>query len=463
MKNSKGLIWIILAVLIAVVLLLYKFGPNSQKRYNWGPTLSHEGAEPYDLEAFKKILMFKYDGFEASPKNSFSKLIARENIDYFAVGSRLYFKNAELDTLHQFIKEGGRAFLGFNYISDTGLLKLGVPKEYLRTVEFNAEEIELRFLHPSLEVFNPLKIAFYKGVKQKQEKYWRFFENSNNIQKESIKELGSNPAYQNEDEGYSDVEEVDPFGEEIDSLEDSEKEDISKGVDIYMDNTFWYGNNALKNVTLANTTHDILLNRKGSVCFKKFSVGDGELFLMLNPVLLGNVYAGADSTQGLFAGILAHFNAENAMLDIEANNFKLGSFSVGKKSTPLSYMLSKTWFKIGIYGLLFLGVLFMIFQSFRKYHPTKLFLQPQNRSIEQVRDIATVLSAEKNIRTARDYYCLSFENWHQSQHLHYQYGKKVDDPSLKRCQILASKSVWEFKDLKEFAQLFNELIIKYGK
>jgi hypothetical protein len=459
MKNSGHYIWIVLAVLIVLFLAIFKFGSSSKKRYNWSPRLQHEGKEPYDLTAFGNTLMYKYEGFEASPKNSFSKLIARENVDYFAVGSRLYFKNAELDTLHNFIVGGGRAFLAFNAISDTGLLKLGVPKEYLRTEQNKEKVIDLSFKHPELKKYNPIQLSFHQSLKKKAERYWMFFENSNDIGIESIKNIGTE-AYSYEEEYESQA--IDPFGEEVDSF-DSSTEELMDGVQVYIDDAYWYGNNSLKDVTVASSVHDIVINKNNMVCIKKFKVGEGELFVMLNPILLGNFYTATDSTQALLAGILAHFDAENAILDIEASRFKLGSLSVGRASKPLSYMLSKRWFKIGIYMLLGLSVLFMMMQSFRKYRPVKIFAQPKNRSIEQIKDIATVISSEKKIATARNYYCLSFENWHQSQHLHYQYGKKVEDEALKRCQILASKSVWDIKDLKEFAQLFNQLIIKYGK
>lgn len=471
--KRNGLIWFLLAVLLIVAVLLVMNANSSGKKYNWEERLSFEGAQPYDLGAFQKVLNFKYEQVDKSLNNSFSKLLTQGSTDYFAVGKRLYFQRQELDTLHRFVKNGGKVFLAFHSISDTALLKLGVPSEYLETTQVYDSSQELHFTSKEFNQWDPFHIAYHNSLKTQSNYLWTYFVNSSQVQEEIDLSVEEEDAYVYDDD-YDDVfvedEEEDweeseeegrgqnevPMDTIIDALEEND-------IQLYIDESFYYGQESLNEVSFAYATSDILVNEFDQVCFKKFNIGKGEVYLLLNPILLGNFYQTQDSTRKLLAGLMSHFSSKNAILDIESTQFKLNSISVGRTKTPLSYMLSKKWFSYGLYFLLLIAILFMVFQSIRKYKVVPVYLTPKNRSIEQVRDVASVISAEKNIRLARDYYCVAFENWHQNHHLHYQYGHKVDDPELKRCQILASKSVWDGKDLKEFAQLYNQLIMKYGK
>ncbi len=487
-KSSRNIIFILVGI-IALLALLWFYTKDGDKKYDWDASLDPQDKNPYGLSVFAKTLQKKYSSFIKFTQHTIRNLAEEDaRVDYFAVGHSLNYTRSELDTLYQFVRRGNSVFFSYKFISDTTLMKFGIPKYELDIHRLKASKVGVNFTHPKLKKDSLIQLNHHESFKDKSPFVWTYLTPVSEFGGKGLLQISSEDFFEEEfdDDDYDDeaeyydekviedgevvvedAEEVDNvFGEEDtlalgDSLY-SEPVGFDENIEFYVDESDYYGADILDEVEPIEAVADIAyINVKEKVICKRYKVGDGYVYVLSEPLVLTNFYYSNDTTAEVAQGILSHFNSDKCILDIEATHFKRGSISIDASNTPLQYMLSKKWFKIGIYALLFCAIMFIVLSSFRKQRPVPVFNLPENKSIEQIKNIAAVLYHDKDIKRLKEYLKTSYNYW-RNEHQH-RLDKGIEEQTdLERLEFLERKDIWDASQIKEFQIKFNKLKSIYG-
>lgn len=461
MKSNKNVIFILVAI-ISLFGLIWFFSSDPGKKYNWNQSLDVGDSEPYGLTVFRKILKKKYATFSSYTNNTIRNLYQESDpVDYFAVGNLLNYKSTELDSLVKFAQRGNNIFLSFQYISDTALLKFGIPLEELKTSRIVQSQVSVQFSHPALKKEKGIPVQFHKSFKEVAPYSWMYLNPVTDYNGSNLKEM-TDDVFEDDYVYQEDYEEEFEEDDE-DELKDSFKEERNPDVEIFVDGTFWYGNKFLEEVEPVLTMADVAyINEPNKIICKRYQVGKGFVYILVNPILLSNFYCSNDTTRQVPVNILSHFNANHCILDIEATAFKMGSISVDVSNTPLRYILGKKWFKIGFYSFIACVLLFIILRTYRKQRAVPVFNLPENQSIEQIKNIAAVLYHDKDISKLERYLKESYRFWRSENMRSLNFTDLSQKDVLDRCDFLERRDQWDAKQIKEFQIKFYKLKAIYG-
>lgn len=490
-KSTRNIVFVLVG-LISLLALLWFYAKNGSKKYDWDASLGPQDKNPYGLSVFAKTLQKKYPSFIQFTEHTIRNLAEEDSkVDYFAVGHSLNYTRKELDTLYRFVRKGNSVFFSYKYVSDTTLMKFGIPKYELDIHRHTAANVGVNFTHPKLKKDSLIQLNHHESFKDKSPFIWTYLSPVSEFGGKGLRQISSDDFFEDEfdyeeayDDGYYDeedyedgyyedeenddvaLEEDQVFGRE-DTLSINDSLYVEPGardqdIEYYIDASDFYGADILDEVEPIEAVADIAyINEKDKVICKRYKVGNGYVFLLSEPLVLTNFYYSNDTTAQVAEGILSHFNADKCILDIEATQYKYGGISIDASNTPLQYMLSKKWFKIGIYALLFCAFLFIVLSSFRKQRPVPVFNLPENKSIEQIKNIAAVLYHDKDIKRLKKYLKTSYNYW-LNEHQH-RLDKAIEEQTdLERLAFLERKDIWDASQIKEFQTLFNKLKSIYG-
>jgi len=446
MKSNKNIVLIVIGILVVVALLLF-FGDKG-KRYDWSTNkLDYDSREPYGLRILNQTLKLKYKQFHSYNKNTMASLYQyTQPTDYIAIGNYLNYKRKEVDSLYNFVAKGNNAYLAFDEMSDTILMRFGIPKqgrEFLRNTKTKAG---VNFFHPQLAKKTNISVAIREHFNKKTSFSWKYQKplDFNKVPIENTEMTEVYDEYDSYDSTYYDEN-------NIESNADYNFED------------YFYGEDFLAGVQPVNQMYDIAyLDDKEQVLCRKYTIEKGALYIMQNPILLSNFFFTNDTLTDIPVGLLSHLNGENCVLDIEAANFKIGSFSANSKNTPLRYMLSKVWFKRSIYALLLLALFFIVVSSFRKERPNAVYTAPQNKSVDLIKNIAAALYETDNIAKIKIYISESFDFWKMQQGRNLDFLNPDDKTKLERCSYLSRRELLSLQEINEFETTFFQLKTIYG-
>ncbi len=470
MKNKSQNIVIIVVVLI-VLLILFLFAANSgKKRYDWEYfSLNYESDQPYGYLILQKTLQNTYQSAKFYTANTISKLYdAKEKTDYIAAGKYLNYKKSELDSLYVFVNKGNNLFFACDYLNDTVLMRFGIPKNKIFTRNIVSTAPQFNFFHLSLKKDKNIGIDVRENYKEKINYQWQYFDDNEdviiNTEESVITDYDEGYDEQIAEEAYIDEEmKIEP----TDSIYNQDEE-IEEPYDYQYQQTYdnendYFGSAYLAGVNPANEADDIVYldNAKKVIC-RRFGVGKGFVYILINPILLSNFYFTDSGMKALPIGILSHLDGENCVVDIEARYQKNDALQSEQKRTPLRYILSKKWFKRSFYGLLGLALFYVIIALFRKQRPMKIYKPAENKSVDLIKNIAAVLYHENNFQEAQTYYREAFEFWESNQFKNIDNMNADTKKAWERCQFLCRKDLWDANIVKEFQTLFNQLKSIYG-
>jgi|GEM_PF-3431430 len=454
MKGSKNIVLIVIGVLVVIALLLF-FG-NNGKRYDWSTNkLNYESREPYGLSVLNQTLKLKYKKFHSYDKNTIANLYRfKEPTDYIAIGVYLNYKRKEVDSLYNFIAKGNNAFLAFDNMSDTVLMRFGIPEESRTFIPHTKTKASFNFFHPKLAKKTNIAVDIREHFNKKTSFSWSYQE----------------PYYHYEQDINSAATVVDGIDENETVNEEYQYNDSLYYEDEYTTDNgdynfdeYYYGDDFLAGVKPVSQLYDIAyLDTKKQVLCRKYKIENGALYVMQNPILLSNFFFTNDTLMDIPVGLLSHLDAENCILDIEAASFKLGSFTANTKNTPLRYMLSKVWFKRSIYSLLVLALLFIVVSSFRKQRPNEVYTAPQNKSIDLIKNIAAALYHTEDLAKIKNYLTASFDFWRMQQGRNLDFLNPEDKIRLDRCAFLSRRELLSLQEINEFETTFFQLKTIYG-
>jgi len=494
MKSNRNVIFVLVG-LMAILALFWFYAKDSGKRYDWSKSLNTKVSEPYGLEVFSKTLSEKYPSFRTYTQHTIRNLASDTGkVDYYAIGNSLNFTRKEIDALYLFVRKGNNIFLSYRYISDTALMKFGIPKSEFKLYETTSKEVGVNFTHPKLKQDSLIVFQHHKNYKELSGVAWVYLSPVSKMDGSGMRNITDDffendfeeeddAYYYNEEDGtYYEAEEADSEEEEQEVPSYNEEEEVfgiedtlspgdsmyeetyeyDRDIEVYADGSFYYGDNVLDEVEPIKSIADIAyIDTPSQVICKRYAVGDGFVYILAEPLVLTNFYYSNDTTVRVAEGILSHFSANKCILDLEATEFKMGSISLDVSNTPLQYMLSKRWFKAGIYALLFCAILFIILSSFRKQRPIPVFNLPENKSIEQIKNIASVLYHDKDIKKLQLYLKSSYSYWVNENQ--YRLSKGIDEQAdLDRLAFINRKDIWDAELIKEFQEKYNKLKSIYG-
>lgn len=142
----------------------------------------------------------------------------------------------------------------------------------------------------------------------------------------------------------------------------------------------------------------LAVNESGEDVLRKYTLGEGSLYLSSNPLLLTNFYMLDSSSHRFSVGLLSLLPANREVTHVEF-------YAVGRMEaqTPLRFILShstlKTAFWITLMGIL----LFIIFEARRRQRIIPVVAPPVNSSLEFVQTLGQLYytSGEDHLNLAR--------------------------------------------------------------
>jgi hypothetical protein len=179
MKNRK--IWWLVGGAVLLVLFLLVRSCSKPERFDWKENYRAGKNQPYDLSIFHDLLgSLAGDGPEKAdrlPRYTLSGELGRQGASYVFIGEYPYFEIEDVDSLFNFIGEGGHALLSAKSISLSGSYVTFCHTSAFSTYSVTGERIDL-FLTDST-VANPGGDSLVFAPKGKKELYdWSAFDST---------------------------------------------------------------------------------------------------------------------------------------------------------------------------------------------------------------------------------------------------------------------------------------------
>ncbi len=414
-KGGNKTLVIVLSIIAGVILLLWLifkwFAPEPYK-YDWYTYWSTESDQPYGLLVAHKLLdELSEDGVDDIKEDLVRELPIDDesNSAYIFVGEHMYLDSADIDHMLKYLRAGNTALIASNYIPYQLLDNLNEHYEiYLDDFstssaysEIQDSAVQVNFTHPELK-----KDTSY-SFRYRYQMYYPYY----------------NWRYIHED--------------------------------IIYDTSITYAE-------LGNLD-DQHMN------FVKIDVGDGTLLLHSNPILFCNYYTTENDGFEYFNGVVTHLEEGPVYWD-EASKMPSmdfggnGGINIGEG--PFRYILSQPPLKYALYVILAMALLYVLFRAKRRQRIIPIRHPNSNTSLDFIRTVGSLYYLQRNHRKlSMDQMALFLSNVRD------RYGlatKEIDKQFVARLAQRAKLSKQEvqvifdkYQVVKTNEQISEELMVEF--
>lgn len=174
--NTKTIVIVLLSALV-VVSLIYFVNQLNANRYNWYESYDTKSNQPYGMEFIQKLLPSYFPGakLEINKKKKLAELLTEPSSTlYFFIGHNIFLNQPDENSLLNFIKNGGTAFIATNNYPTKLLTDIYTSPciEEILYLHSNVEEAGLNFYHPTLNSKTNYPYRFREKDKDKSY-FWK--------------------------------------------------------------------------------------------------------------------------------------------------------------------------------------------------------------------------------------------------------------------------------------------------
>ena len=417
MKN-QGL-FIAVASALVLLLLIYVFS-GKKNDYDWTPKIEDNAYEPYDVGYFKDVL-------EKTYKEDFEYIKTSKHLEYVidsGVGTMLYL-NSEIElskdhvhSLLKFVERGNNAFFSSDIypeklISEFGNVFLDVETYGYRM--FKEQHVENADLN-SVYTYNLVLDEFIPLFLEDSVAKLNF-----NFEKKTFEF----PFYHEDSVGIRNWLGI-----------------PKKQFEMY--------NSTEKRLIPHSTINDSIVD------FFSIKHGKGELFVHLNPMLLGNIFFieqdGFDYAQLLtsnFSDGKLFYNKKHFYFNNNSSNPEAASDSA------LGFILKHKPLRWALYAILALTILYVLFGLKRKHQIIRHFQHPKNSSIRFVKALSSFYKSSGNYGSLSEEMIWNFEHFVRKR-----YRIKTDLPKKELAPLIGKLSGIPESEIVQIYDL--NLKVEYG-
>lgn len=333
------------ALIIALVGVLFYLNTKDKNKYNWIETYAYDSDEPYGTDILFDFLK-DYDDdekIELIEKQSISSFLEakdaaeiQENNTYIIIGNRLEFVARDYESLYDFMLAGNTVMIVSEDVDNLLLEKI------------NRECAPDNYGSNSSLYLNTMS-SFSTKVD---------FEN------ESLKNR----------KGYT-------FFYEF-------------GGKRYNHSYAYFGSNFCR----AQTYETLSTIRPNKVNYIKIAVGNGALLLHSNPIFFSNRHLIRADGYEHIGKVLSYLPQGNIYWDKQNKPIKIKKPAMegNEDDTPFTYILKQKSFRWAFYLIYFAVGLFLIFNLFRKQKQIPVLFQNKNTSLEFIKNVGTLYYENKD-------------------------------------------------------------------
>lgn len=398
MKNNNA-VFITVGILLVIVFALFYFNTNPQK-FDWTETYSQaRRQQPYNLDFAKNIIekYFPNHSVQTLRKRVRESLKTNDGGTYMFVGNSYYLTFEDADTLLTFVGKGGTAFISCNSVPFELMdyLYTGECGEDWKDYHAVSDTIAtLNFFHPKLHDEQAYKCYF--NEKDKLEPYtWRSIDTSYFC--DITQEIPNTVTYEPE------VVEEAPVIVEAPTVDEYDTEETAEAT---VDDTDYNDTDETYGVKRSSFTALGYINAadKREVNFARIKYGNGFVYLHTTPLTFTNYHLCRAETIEYVGKLLSHlkegevyWDAIAATQDYSApSDRRHRQDSAQTYKTPLEYILSQAELGWAWYGLLAMGLLFLIFRSKRRQRIIPVLEENTNTSLAFVESVGRLYFQQNN-------------------------------------------------------------------
>ncbi len=169
--NTKTIVIVLLSALV-IVSLIYFLNQVNENRFNWYESYDTKSKQPYGMEFIQKLLPSYFPGatLEINKKKKLSELLNEASSTlYFFIGHSIFLNESDENTLLNFIKGGGTAFIATNNYPNKLMTSVYTSPcvEEILYLHSSVEEAGLNFYHPTLHHKTNYPYRFRENDKDK--------------------------------------------------------------------------------------------------------------------------------------------------------------------------------------------------------------------------------------------------------------------------------------------------------
>jgi hypothetical protein len=338
------------------VLLLYLFSSAAGgDKYNWSPTFSEKGRQPFDLAIF-------YDLFTKSYKLNITRErvtevlpndASAEGAIYCFIGNAPKYSEEEAEHMMRFAENGGTIFISAEELPDSLMQFLFFRNDcgfdnqaQIGMWKSSSRGIAAQFTHPNLIAAQPYTLTLPQNVEAWQSANWSYFPLSNICENNTIPLVL------------------------LGTVSFFETEGTARGR------------------TEAN--------------FVRFNTKRGYVYIHTNPRLFSNYYMQTEEGFEYANKVLGHFNSDKIYWDRVSTVYPRAKASATPPrpvpKNPMEYIYGQAQLRNAWYVLLGATLLFMVFRAKRRQRVIPLLEPNVNTSLAFVKTIGQLYFQQQNHR-----------------------------------------------------------------
>lgn len=424
---------------------------NMVKEYSWIPTFSASDKQPFGCYVFDDVLTSSLKGNYSVSTETFYQL-DQDSVNapraFLLVSNDMEMDSVDINSMTNLLDKGNKVMIvssSFPY-NLTDSLNIKFHKSYfdLNALRLLADKgkrqgtlvfCDSAVAHKSYNFYSQLLTDYFWGVDSIEPEY-KFTET--------------------DDQPLTEDDYLNP--------EDAKKNPLIRKSE-----------EQLKYSRLAQCPTTVLVRNKQKyvVAFSK-KVGNGELFMVANPLLFTNYGILDKGNAGYIFGLLSHMKGMPLV--------RLGNDTKEMEQiTPLRYFLTQTPLKWSVYLSLISLVLFMCFTARRRQRVIPLIYPLRNTTLDFVKQIGTLYHQDKKylevLRKKKSCFVQALKKETgvdlSSEQLTVELCQRLSDKTgmdadvlyaiLKKLELLEYDVDIDEKELKEYIDKMNEIIINSTK
>lgn len=338
---SKGqTIAAILGLAMLIGILLFALGIFGGKHYNWYESYDVRSDEPYGLSYTIDLIEAFFDGETDIARNKISEVLVEENPDsYLFIGFSPYYTAGTVDTLIDYIYQGHTAFIAANDFPDVLMYRL-----------------------------LPALVGHLDSI----------YETTDLLPMQ-----GEDPPSLISDYTIDSTYQLTLLNDFIPQREFSFRYRI---LDIYQTYPWRFFSTQYFGSTGSYQWHISAVDKDQHASMITFDIGEGQLHLYNNPILLTNMYAVDSVNIPFLSAMFSYLPGQHLLID-EYSKYYSGEGDASPNSNneaagPLQFILSQPALRAAWYTLVAALLLFMVFRSRREQQVIPVVEPNVNRSLE---------------------------------------------------------------------------------
>ena len=381
--RNKGLIWIIVVLVMALVVVLFLLLSNNG--YSWYEDYHPDGKQPYDVSVLKKLLKKNntdadFEELTKPYKTSLADLPEGTTHNLVVVKQYFFPDTADVNAMEAFLEKGNNVFIAATNITPMIAFQANYGRDSaMHLLEAITTDDVYRFAPDS--VIQGYKEVSWDKADSVHERY------QNALRKKLFEFQPIDTAF---------------IKRTIKGVHPASDLKITLARRVRKDTVGFRWVSVKPNIIKKGTAtayFDTLSNPPMAV---KWKVGKGSLTICSTPIIFTNVYFAERENYAFANAVLSDLSSGPILWDevIRYNNdFNFSSGGRGLSDSPLSFIMSQRSLQWAWFVLLGSALLFVLFRSKRRQRIIPILKPNQNTTLAYARLLGSLQLKEKNNAT----------------------------------------------------------------